>query len=168
MTKKTTTKPKDTTPKHVKNTQTGVEPKASFKIRWYHIVSLVVVAGILIIALLVLYSRLDPSLISSKYTIKYYIGCTTSFTGQVDHSDRSYRYAGASDGMMFGKKGITDDSDDAYLKIIKISDGRAKIEQRSYPDFEWTEQEIRFGKEYVVTTELAPDCMPGITYSINQ
>lgn len=168
MTKKTTTKPKDTTPKHVKNTQTGVEPKASFKIRWYHIVSLVVVAGILVVALVVLSSRVDPSLITSKYTIKYYIGCTTSFTGQVDRSDTSYRYAGASDGMMFGKKGITDDSDEAYLKIIKISDGRAKIEQRSYPDFEWTEQEIRFGKEYVVTTELTPDCMPGITYSINQ
>ena len=168
MTKKTTTKPKDTTPKHVKNTQTGVEPKASFKIRWYHMVSLVVVAAILVVALAVLFSRIDPSLISSKYTIKYYIGCTTSFTGQVNHTNASYRYAGASDGMMFGKKGITDNPDEAYLKIIKISDGRAKIEQRSYPDFEWTEQEIRFGKEYVVTTELAPVCMPGITYSINQ
>ena len=168
MNKITTTKPKDMTSKHVKNTQTGVWPKASFKIRWYHIVSLVVVAAILVVALAVLFSRVDPSLISSKYTIKYYIGCTTSFTGQVNHTNASYRYAGASDGMMFGKKGITDNPDEAYLKIIKISDGSAKVEQRSYPDFEWAEQDIRFGKEYAVSMELAPDCMPGITYTINQ
>ena len=168
MAKKTTTKPKDTTPKHVKNTQTGVEQKAGLELRWYHIVSTVVVLVLVAVALVRIFSHFDLSLVSSRYTVKYALGCTTSITGKVERSSTSYRYAGASNGMMFGKNGVTNNADEAYLKIIELSDGRAKIEKRNYVNNDWEEQEIRFNRECVVTTEQAPDCMPGISYSISQ
>ena len=168
MAKKTTTKPKDTTPKHVKNTQTGVEQKAGPELRWYHIVSTVVVLVLVAIALVRIFSHFDLSLISSRYTIKYALGCTTSIAGKVERSSTDYRYTGASNGLMFGKDGITSNADDAYLKIAELKDDSIIIEKRNLTNNEWEEHEIKYGKEYTVTTEQAPDCMPGITYSINQ
>ena len=169
MAKKTTTKRKDTTSNHVKNTQTGVEPKAKFGIRWYHIVATVVVLVLVIIALVRIASRFDPSLISSKYTVRYTTGCTTSITGRPIHSDGSYRYTGASNGLMFGKYGPTSSESNAYLKILELGDKSIKIQTRSYSTNEWEEEhEIDYGEEYSVATELAPDCMPGITYIINK
>ena len=169
MAKKTTTKRKDTTSNHVKNTQTGVEPKAKFGIRWYHIVATAVVLVLVIIALVRIASRFDPSLISSKYTVRYATGCTTSITGRPMHSDGSYRYTGASNGTMFGKNGPTGIESSAYLKIVELGEDKIKIQTRDYSTKEWREeQEIEYGEEHAVATELAPDCMPGITYIINK
>ena len=167
--KKTTTNRKDTTSKHVKNTQTGVEPKASFEIRWYHIVSTVVVLILVAIAFVHILSRFDPSLISSKYTVRYATGCTTSITGRPMHSDSSYRYTGASNGTMFGKYGPTSIESSAILKIVELGEKSIKIQTRDYSTNEWEEeQEIKYGEEYAAAAELAPDCMPGITYTINK
>ena len=169
MAQKTTTERKDTTPKHVKNTQTGVGPKALMAIRWYHIVATVVVLGLVIIALVRIASRFDPSLISSKYTVRYATGCTTSITGKPMHSDTSYRYTGASNGTMFGKNGPTSVESSAYLKIVELGENSIKIQTRNYSTNEWEEErEVDYGEEHSVATELAPDCMPGITYTINK
>jgi hypothetical protein len=169
MVKKTTTNRKDTTSKHVKNTQTGVEPKAKFSIRWYHIAATVVVLILVTIALVRIVSHFDPSLISSKYTVRYATGCTTSIAGRPIHSSGSYRYTGASNGLMFGKNGPILSESEAYLKILELGEESIKIQTRSYSTMEWEEeQEIDYGKEYSVATELAPDCMPGISYIINK
>ena len=169
MAKKTTMKRKDTTSNHVKNTQTGVEPKAKFGIQWYHIVATVVVLILVAIALVRIASRFDPSLISSKYTVRYATGCTTSITGRPMHSDSSYRYTGASNGTMFGKYGPTSIESSAILKIVELGEKSIKIQTRGYSTNEWEEeQEIEYGEEHAVAAELAPDCMPGITYTINK
>jgi hypothetical protein len=169
MPKKTTIKPKDTTPKHVKNTQTGVEPKAGFTIRWYHIAATVVALGLVVVAFVCILSRFSPTLISSKYTVKYALGCTTSITGHVERPSSSYRYTGAENGMMFGKNGPTKNEAEAYLKIIDLGEKHIKIQTRDYMTKEWTEEyDIQYGEEQVVSTELAPDCMPGISYTINK
>ena len=168
MAKKTTTKPKDTTPKHVKNTQTGVEQNDGPVLRWYHIAATVVVLALVAIALVRVFSRFDLSLISSKYNFKYALGCTTSITGKVERSETSYRYTGVENGKMFGAKGVTNNIEEAFLKIVELGENNIKIEKRDYLTNEWEEKTIHYGSEYVVPTELAPDCMPGITYTIEK
>ena len=167
MAQKTTTERKDTTPKHVKNTQTGVEPKTCFRIRWYHIAATVGVLVLVIFAILRVSGFLDPSLLVSKYTMKYALGCTTSITGRVERSAASYRYIGVAEGMMFGKNGKTDREEEAYLKITQLGDKKITIQVRSFADKEWSENQIDYGKEYAVATKQSPDCMPGISYTIN-
>lgn len=167
MAKKTTTKRKDTTPKHVKNTQTEVEPNAGPVLRWYHIAATVVVFILVVIAVVKILTQFDLSLISSKYTLKYAYGCTTSITGQVDEGSRHYRYAGASNGMMLGKNGLTSNEDEAWIKIVELGNGNVHTEIRNYQTNEWEENKVVYGTEQVVTVEQAPDCMPGITYIIN-
>ena len=168
MAKKTTKNSKDTTSKHVKNTQTGVEPKAAFTIRWYHIAATVGVIVLVVVALVVVVHKLDPSIITSRYTLKYAVGCTTSFSGHVEDLNRHYRYAGVSNGSMVGKNGPTTNASEAYLKIIELGNDRVKIEERDYETSEWEEQTVEYGDEEVVITQTAPDCMPGITYTINK
>ena len=168
MPKKTTTKRKDTTPKHVKNTQTEVEQNAGPVLRWYHIAATLVVFVLVAIAVAKILSRFDLSLISSQYTIKYTYGCTTSITGKVERSDSSYRYAGGKEGMMFGKNGLTNNEGDAYLKIVSLDNGNVKVSKRDYVTNEWSEGMVIYGSENTVITESAPDCMPGITYIINR
>jgi hypothetical protein len=169
MTKKTTTKRKDTTSKHVKNTQTGVEQKAEPVLRWYHIAAVAVVFVLVAIAVAKILTLFDLSIISSQYTVKYSIGCTTSFSGREEDIHRNYRYAGGWDGMMIGRNGLTKNEDEAYLKVIKFSNGNVRVSTRDYVTKEWSEEKaLVYGTENVVYLESAPDCMPGITYSINR
>ena len=85
------------------------------------------------------------------------------------HSDSSYRYTGASNGTMFGKYGPTSIESSAILKIVELGEKSIKIQTRDYSTNEWEEeQEIKYGEEYAAAAELAPDCMPGITYTINK
>ena len=154
---------------HVKKTQTEVEEKDGPILRWYHIAATVGVLILVVIALIKIFSIFDLSLVGSRYTLRYALGCTTSITGKVERSATNYRYAGANNGMMIGKKGITNKEDEAYLKIIELGTSRVKITTRNHSTSEWEEEkEINYGSEYSVPYEEAPDCMPGISYTINR
>lgn len=170
MTKKIKSKSTDTTPEHVKNTQTGMKKNEEVSLRWYHIVATVVVLGLVAIAIIRIFSRFDPSLIGSTHMVQYRIGCTTSIAGPVEESLAAldYRHAGVKVGDKFGVGGIAKDEGDAYIKIAELGPNNATIKVRNYYTNEWSEKELRYGEKYTATIEEAPDCMPGITIIINR
>jgi len=168
MPEKSTIKSPDTTPKVVKNTQTGVEAENSPSLRWYHITATVAVLILVIIALVRIFSHFDFTLFGSQYTIKYTIGCTTSISGEVERSYGSYRYSGIENGALIGADGFTEEKGDAYIEIIELGTSRVKIKTRDFATNEWSEKEIRYGAENTQQIDDTSDCVNGIVYTINR
>ena len=170
MTKKIKSKTTDTTPNHVKNTKTGAKDEGGVSLRWYHIVATVVVLGLVVIAIIRIFSRFDVSLVNSPYSIRYATGCTTSIAGPIEKDTirHDYRYAGIKEGDMLGEGGIVKNEGDAYVKIVELGANRVTIKERNVFTNEWSEKTVRYGEEYTTTYEAAPDCMPGISFTINR
>ncbi|MDO4220232.1 MAG: hypothetical protein Q4D22_03330 [Candidatus Saccharibacteria bacterium] len=168
MTKKIKSKTTDTTPNHVKNTKTGAKDEDGVSLRWYHIVATVVVLGLVVIAIIRIFSRFDPTLINSQYTIRYATGCTTTIAGPIEKKDIKYRYAGIKEGDMLGDGGIVKEEGDAYVKIVELGANKVKIKVRDLYTNEWSEKEIRYGQEFEAYYGAIADCMPGISFTINR
>ncbi len=170
MTEKSKSKTTDTTSKHVKNTQTEVADNKGNSLRWYHIIATVVVLGLVVIAIIRIFSRFDPSLIGSDHMVQYYIGCTTSISGPIKKNsfNPDYRHAGLKEGDKLGVNGFAKDEGDTYIKVVTLDDNKATIKVRDFYSNEWSIKELRYGEKFTTVIEEAPDCMPGITIIINK
>lgn len=168
MAQKSKSKNTDTTPKRVKNTKTEVGQEGMPALRWYHVAATVVVIALAIVAIIRIFTHFDVSLFGSEYTMKYATGCTSTIAGPVDKDSISYRYAGIKEGDMYGADGPTKDPGEAILEVVKLGDKKITIKTRDYSSAEWSEKEIRYGVENTVYAEQAPDCMPGLTFTISK
>lgn len=170
MVAKNKSKKTDAASVHVKNTKTGRRSDdETISLRWYHILSTVVVISLAITAVMKILSHFDISLYGSKYTIKYaYLACTTNIAGEKQGSDADFRYAGIKNGSFIGENGITSDKDEAYIEIVSLDDDLVSIKTRSYGSEEWRSEKIRYGEEKTLTLSVVPDCMPGIVFIISK
>jgi hypothetical protein len=137
-------------------------PKEEFVLRWYHLASVVVVLGLVIMACVVLFRRYDLSLIGSERMLRVSYGCTE------DASAPSYRYFGVNDGDMFsvGEADIyrTESLDEANLQLITIN-GKPSIKVKE--DGEWKDERIEFGDEKTYVVDSSADCKPGMTVHLS-
>ena len=132
-------------------------PKEEFALRWYHIVSLVIVLILMIAACAVLFRRYDPSLIGSEKMLRVSFGCTEG-----DEAP-SYRYFGIKDGDMFsvGEGDIyrTESLEEANLQLVSIN-GKPSIKVKE--DGEWKDERIEFGDEKTYVVDSGAECKPGM------
>ena len=137
-------------------------PDEEFVLRWYHIASVVVVSGLMIVALVTLLHRYDPSLIGSDRMLKVSFGCTENAEAP------SYRYFGVNDGEMFsvgaGDIYRTESLDEANLQLISIN-GKPSIKVKE--DGEWVDERIEFGDEKTYVVDSGADCKPGMTVHLS-
>lgn len=168
MAQKRKSKTTDTTPKRVKNTKTEVAAQSGPSLRWYHVAATVVVLGLAVMAIITIFARFDMSLFGSEYTLKYTAGCTTTIGGPDLLPEPEYRYAGIKEGDYIGTEGVTHNLDEAFIEIVELGDNKVKIKTRNFQTNEWTAEELRYGTEKSVTTELVFDCIPAISFTISR
>jgi hypothetical protein len=142
------------------------EETEGLHIRWYHVLATVLVGALTIFAVITLIHRFDPSLVSSKRTLKFADGCSSSIDGK---DRRQFVYIGVNDGDLIGPGGVkVTDEESAVLKVIELGGSNVKVAYRARLDEEWTEVTQNYGVEADYQAKaISYDCAESIYFNFS-